>query len=490
MEIIKENKMALRLRRAIVRNVAVNVVLVMVIGLVLSAVSGSLSFDPARMAWLLALSLGLGLFAGWNTIAKIKRGVLQGIPAALSYIRVERGVELRDVKFDWAALEDYAIQLELRGFRSLGYFTAHPMSPQCSGVAACFVDTTASTLIEVQQIRMLKPPAGMNSKAEGFHFSIMSLLAGNIRVTTTDHQVMATNVLISGDLDVAQSFPAMPLLALLEQHARLLATLRKKTGKSPSAGLTMERYIHIQRRRFEQARQRLEPLNGYEIATRIDAFEARPQSQFAPPSQVLAAASEIPLENYDADATGQPPIIEPAAASDMAPAVASPGALIPAPDTPEMAQRRQRLESGANWFYWIAGLSLVNLLIGAAGSDWAFIIGLGISQVFVAIARELAKGTDVSMILIGVLWLLAFAASAFFAVCGWLARRPFVAAFVVGITAFGLDTLIYLLSADLIGVAFHALALYFLWQGLAAARAIKKLASARKAMPPNESSLE
>jgi len=467
---------ALRLRSAIVRNMVINVVLVIVIGLVLSAVSGSLSFDPASVAWLLAIALGLGLFVGWSTIAKIKRGVLQGIPPAMSYVRLEHGAEPGGLRFDWATLDDYVVQLEQRAFRQLGYFTVHPRSPNCIGVAACFVDATASTLIEVQQMRLQQIPPGMSADAEGLHFSIMSLLGGNIRVCTTDHTVMATHVLISGDLDVAQSFPGMPLLSLLEMHARLLATLLEKTGKAPSAGLTMERYIHIQRRRFDQARRRLEKLGGYEMAKMVDAFEAQPQSQFAPPSKVLAATSEIPLEEYDADATGQPPIIEPATASADGDSGA---ALTTAQDTPEIVQKRQQLESGANWFYWIAGLSLVNLLISAFGSDWAFIIGLGISQVFTAIAQEYAKGVDSSMILAGILWMLAFAASVFFVACGWLARRPSVAAFVVGMLAFGLDTLIYLLSADLIGVAFHVLALYFLWQGLVTARAIKKIASAR-----------
>jgi hypothetical protein len=68
------------------------------------------------------------------------------------------------------------------------------------------------------------------------------------------------------------------------------------------------------------------------------------------------------------------------------------------------------------------------------------------------------------------LWLSAFASIAFFAACGWLARRPSVIAFGGGIAIFALDSAIFLLAHDWIGLGFHGLALYFLWSGLSAAR--------------------
>ena len=46
------------------------------------------------------------------------------------------------------------------------------------------------------------------------------------------------------------------------------------------------------------------------------------------------------------------------------------------PDPEAVAQ----MKSGANWFYWIAGLSLVNSAIYAFGGDISFILGLAATQ--------------------------------------------------------------------------------------------------------------
>ncbi len=40
----------------------------------------------------------------------------------------------------------------------------------------------------------------------------------------------------------------------------------------------------------------------------------------------------------------------------------------------------QSYKSAANWFYWLAGLSLITSLITLAGGGWGFIFSLGITQ--------------------------------------------------------------------------------------------------------------
>lgn len=47
----------------------------------------------------------------------------------------------------------------------------------------------------------------------------------------------------------------------------------------------------------------------------------------------------------------------------------------------ERLELETRLNSGAGWFYWIAGLSLLNSIIMLSGSDLYFVIGLGITQI-------------------------------------------------------------------------------------------------------------
>ena len=78
---------------------------------------------------------------------------------------------------------------------------------------------------------------------------------------------------------------------------------------------------------------------------------------------------------------------------------------------------------------------------------------------------------------VAILGFLSLGTIAFFALLGWLARKPSIAAFWIGIVLFGLDTLIFLIAGDWVGVAFHALALFFLWSGLRAAREMKRQSS-------------
>jgi hypothetical protein len=40
-----------------------------------------------------------------------------------------------------------------------------------------------------------------------------------------------------------------------------------------------------------------------------------------------------------------------------------------------------RVVNGAKWFYWIAGLSLVNSLVVVFGGNFHFVLGLGITSV-------------------------------------------------------------------------------------------------------------
>src|SRR5215467_594743 len=49
-----------------------------------------------------------------------------------------------------------------------------------------------------------------------------------------------------------------------------------------------------------------------------------------------------------------------------------------------------RTQSGANWFFWIAGLSLVNSVILMVGGKWSFLAGLGVTQIIDALAGALS----------------------------------------------------------------------------------------------------
>ena len=119
-----------------------------------------------------------------------------------------------------------------------------------------------------------------------------------------------------------------------------------------------------------------------------------------------------------------------------------------------------QLKSGASWFYWIAGLSLINSIAAVSGGSWRFILGLGITQ---EINAHLESGK-------GVVLLLDLLAAGVFILFGIFAHKAHTWAFVLGMALFALDGVIFVLIPDWIGVGFHVLVLYFLFRGFAACR--------------------
>ena len=47
-----------------------------------------------------------------------------------------------------------------------------------------------------------------------------------------------------------------------------------------------------------------------------------------------------------------------------------------------------KFKSGASWFFWIAGLSIINSIILLAGGQWNFIVGLGVTQIIDVIGTQ------------------------------------------------------------------------------------------------------
>lgn len=141
----------------------------------------------------------------------------------------------------------------------------------------------------------------------------------------------------------------------------------------------------------------------------------------------------------------------------------------------ELIVQRLKLESqfkaGANWFFWIAGLSLANSIIAAMGKEWGFIMGLGTTQAIDGIAKAAGGGSA------GALIALAFDLLVLAVVClfGFLCRRGFVWAFAVGMVLYALDALVFLVIGDWFGLGFHALVLFFLFGGMSALRKLKAL---------------
>lgn len=139
----------------------------------------------------------------------------------------------------------------------------------------------------------------------------------------------------------------------------------------------------------------------------------------------------------------------------------------------DVAPLEHRAKSGANWFYWIAALSLVNTIAAFTGSQWRFIIGLGITQVVDTILTEVVK--DGGNLARGVALALDLIVAGIFITFGVFAGRRHTWAFIVGLVLFALDTVIFIIAQDWLGIAFHAYVCYCLFVGLKAARQLNQL---------------
>jgi hypothetical protein len=142
----------------------------------------------------------------------------------------------------------------------------------------------------------------------------------------------------------------------------------------------------------------------------------------------------------------------------------------------QIEKQQQILKVGANWFYWIASLSVVNSLILFFGGQWSFIVGLGITQVIDALATVVAEeaGAGAGAIRAAAL-ALDVGVAGLVALFGWFANQRKAAAFVIGMALYGLDGLLFLLVQDWLSLGFHAFALFGLFGGLKALRSLREL---------------
>ena len=147
--------------------------------------------------------------------------------------------------------------------------------------------------------------------------------------------------------------------------------------------------------------------------------------------------------------------------STGAAASSTPAAAV-APPSPEIAR-------GARWFWWIAGLSLVNVACDLGHANINFVAGLAFTQLAQGlIASNMAIGYVIDALFIGGFYLL-----------GRQAQRGQLWAFVLGIVVYACDALVYVKFADWMPVAFHAFALFYIGKGVMALLAARKAAGLR-----------
>jgi hypothetical protein len=127
-----------------------------------------------------------------------------------------------------------------------------------------------------------------------------------------------------------------------------------------------------------------------------------------------------------------------------------------------------RYRSGANWFYWIAALTLVTSVISLLGGGWRFFLSLEITQVIDVIAlgfsESFGEATKVIAIVLDVF------ISAMFAGFAFLAHKRQMWAYVLGMVVFLLDALLSIVFMDFIGIIVHGFVLFMMIRGFVAGR--------------------
>jgi hypothetical protein len=150
-----------------------------------------------------------------------------------------------------------------------------------------------------------------------------------------------------------------------------------------------------------------------------------------------------------------------------APATGAPLTITPPPGAQQNAALVGQMKSGASWFYWIAALSLVNSISAATGSDWRFILGLGITQAFDVIGAEMGGAGRIAVLVLDLV------VAGVLVLFGVLGSKRHLWPFITGMVLFALDTILFLLAQDWIGVGFHIFVLYCLFRGFQACRALR-----------------
>lgn len=125
-----------------------------------------------------------------------------------------------------------------------------------------------------------------------------------------------------------------------------------------------------------------------------------------------------------------------------------------------------RSMSGARWFYWIAGLSIVNSIIHFSNGTATFVVGLGTTQITDAYStshHQLPIGIAIALIISGL-----------YVLFGYFALKRQLWAFVTGMVLYLLDGLIFVgfmfvsPGDSLFPLLFHAWVLYGIIRGLIA----------------------
>ncbi|MCK4625530.1 MAG: hypothetical protein KAV00_09495 [Phycisphaerae bacterium] len=150
-------------------------------------------------------------------------------------------------------------------------------------------------------------------------------------------------------------------------------------------------------------------------------------------------------------------------------------------DHEALSKLQKQFDNGAKWFYWIAGLSVVNSVIFLMDGSVSFVVGLGITQLIAGIGAAFAE--EFGPVARYIAFAFEVAAALVFVLFGYYALKRHRWAFITGIVLYALDSLIFLAVQDWWSFGFHVLALFGLFGGMKAARKLRDIGYRKPATP-------
>ena len=135
----------------------------------------------------------------------------------------------------------------------------------------------------------------------------------------------------------------------------------------------------------------------------------------------------------------------------------------------EKLKLQGRVRSGAGWLLAVAGFSVINSTLVFFNANLHFIVGLGITQIADGVGKRAGGGGAIAGFIVSLFM------AGLFGLFGKFAREENQWAFIAGMVIYGLDGLIFLAFGEMLDLAFHAFAIYCMFQGLRVLNALNKL---------------
>lgn len=136
------------------------------------------------------------------------------------------------------------------------------------------------------------------------------------------------------------------------------------------------------------------------------------------------------------------------------------------------------MKGGLSWFYWIAGLSIINTIMAYTKSETFFVAGLS-TTFFVKAASSEFSSLNLFFNIINAILIVSFI------IFGKYGKKNNLLIY-IGMGVYCLDSLFFLYAGEWVSIGFHVFALYGIYIGLKSKNQLSKLNEINAKITPKE----